>query len=91
MRSQSGSVTIMDDDQTSKRAVGLRIRRRRRWLDLTQTQALESCGLHPAGLSRLENGHAYPTVPTLLHLCDALGVTPDYILMGETGDGGDHD
>jgi len=33
-------------------------------------------------LSNIENNHSVPTIETVLKLCDALKVTPDYFLLG---------
>lgn len=57
------------------RALGARIRQRRRALEplVSQDQLADRAGLSRPQLSRIENGAARPTVVMVYHLADALG------------------
>lgn len=35
-------------------------------------------------ISNIENGYTVPSLETLLKICHALDVTPDYLLLGST-------
>jgi transcriptional regulator with XRE-family HTH domain len=61
--------------------IGSRIAKRRRVLDLTQAELAEKANMSTTYTGNIERG-AKCSVATLLKLCSALEVTPDYILMG---------
>ncbi|MDR0854596.1 MAG: helix-turn-helix domain-containing protein [Clostridiales Family XIII bacterium] len=61
--------------------IGKRIARRRRVLDLTQAELAERANLSTTYTGNVERG-AKCSIETLMKLCSALDVTPDYILMG---------
>ena len=63
---------------------------RRKELGLTQEKLAEQIGISKNHLSNIERGKNLPTVPLLFKLCDALGETPDYYLIGKlSADGED--
>lgn len=66
-----------------KKMVGNRIKRRRKAAGLTQEVLAEQIGLSKNHLSNIERGRYLPTIETLLMICDALGQTPDYYLIGK--------
>ena len=57
-----------------------RIKRRRRELDMTQTELAKIANLTPAAISQFESGTRKPSFYTLSSLSDALKVTTDYLL-----------
>jgi transcriptional regulator with XRE-family HTH domain len=61
--------------------IGSRIAKRRRVLDLTQAELAEKANMSTTYTGNIERG-AKCSIATLLKLCSALEVTPDYILMG---------
>lgn len=63
--------------------IGRRIRQRRKEKHLTQEDLAERIGLSKNHVSNMERGKYLPTTQTFLRLCDVLGETPDYYLMGK--------
>lgn len=70
--------------------VGRRIRQRRKEKHLTQEDLAEQIGLSKNHVSNMERGKYLPTTKTFLQLCDVLGETPDYYLMGKLSAETDH-
>ncbi|MCL2204548.1 MAG: helix-turn-helix domain-containing protein [Defluviitaleaceae bacterium] len=62
--------------------IGARIAARRKELHMTQEKLTEKIDMSINQLSNLENSHSLPTIETLMKLCEALRVTPDYFLLG---------
>lgn len=69
--------------EIDKKLVGDRIKRRRKAAGLTQEALAEQIGLSKNHLSNIERGRYLPTIETMLMICDALGQTPDYYLIGK--------
>lgn len=69
--------------EIGKKLVGDRIKRRRKAAGLTQEALAERIGLSKNHLSNIERGRYLPTIETMLLICDALGQTPDYYLIGK--------
>lgn len=69
--------------EIDKKLVGDRIKRRRKAAGLTQEALAEQIELSKNHLSNIERGRYLPTIETLLMICDALGQTPDYYLIGK--------
>ena len=63
------------------RLIGKRIARRRHVLDMTQAELAEKADLSATYTGNVERG-AKCSLETLLKLCTALEVTPDYLLLG---------
>lgn len=63
------------------RKIGSRIAQRRKEKKLTQSQLGEIVNLSKNHISNIESGGSY-SLDTLLVICDALDITPDYVLMG---------
>jgi len=61
--------------------IGLRISNRRKELNFTQPQLAELIGVSKNHISQFENGGSV-SLEVLLDLCDALDITPDYLLFG---------
>lgn len=64
------------------RIIGNRIQQRRKELGLKQYDLAEQLNISNNHLSSIETGREKPGLETLLHICDALHVTPDYLLIG---------
>lgn len=62
--------------------VGKRLAKRRKELGLKQYQLCEMIDVNYKYISNLETGRSIPSVETVMNLCEALQVTPDYLLMG---------
>ena len=62
--------------------IGSRIAARRKELHLTQEALTDLTDISTNQLSNIENNRSIPTVETILKLCTAMKVTPDYFLLG---------
>lgn len=63
--------------------IGVRIKKRRKELHLTQVQIKELCGISNGNLSDFENGNRLPSANALIALSKSLRVSVDWILTGE--------
>ncbi len=62
--------------------MGRRIKLRRKELGITQEKLAENLGVSPNHLSGIETGAQNPSISFFADICDALDVTPDYLLLG---------
>ena len=60
--------------------VGMRIKKIRRSLKMTQDRLSELSGISPQHLSQIESAKTKLSLPTLINICNALNVTADNIL-----------
>lgn len=67
----------------NKKEIGKRIARLRIDQGLTQEQLSEQIGYSKNHLSGIECGKFTPTTPFIIKLCNSLGKTPDYYLIGQ--------
>jgi transcriptional regulator with XRE-family HTH domain len=81
------TVINMDID---KKLIGKRIRHQREIAGLSQEQLAEKLELSTNHISSMECGKSLLTTKRLLDLCDILGGTPNYYLLGEIGPEADH-
>ena len=65
--------------------IGIRLAKRRKELKYTQPQLAEIVGISKNHISQFENGGSV-SLEVLLDLCDALNITPDYLLLGTIRD-----
>lgn len=70
-------------------AMGHRIRKRRRWLDMTQEQLAEAAGVCTSFVGHIERGSRKMSVETLWSICNALNISMDVIVSGEWQKPGD--
>ena len=79
-----------DNMDVDKKLIGIRIMQKRKELGLNQEDLAERIGISKNHLSNIERGINVPTTSCVLKLCDVLGGTPDYYLIGrieqQTGD-----
>ena len=68
--------------EIDKKTIGTRIRLQRKSLHLTQEVVSEQIGISKNHLSSIECGKSLPTTKIVFKLCDVLGATPDYYLIG---------
>jgi transcriptional regulator with XRE-family HTH domain len=66
-----------------RRAIGSRIRQRRRQLGWTQRELAKRIGTPWPRISKLEQGHSAPSVRDLARLQEALGMSFDELIVGE--------
>ena len=62
--------------------LGSRIASRRKQMDMKQNILAEQIGISNNYLSGIERGKENPSLDILIKLCNALEVTPDYLLLG---------
>ena len=55
------------------------IRHRKGW---TQSELAEKCDLNEKYISPIETAHSIPSIQTILILCKALNISPNYLLFG---------
>lgn len=72
-----------------KKRIGKRIRHRCEAAGLSQEQLAEKLELSTNHISSIECGKSLLTTKRLLDLCDILGGTPNYYLLGEIEPGAD--
>ena len=56
-------------------AIGVRIRRRRKALHMTQQKLAECSEIEPSNISHIERGATKLSLPTIVSIANALGVT----------------
>jgi transcriptional regulator with XRE-family HTH domain len=64
------------------KALGERIAKRRKVLNMTQDDVAEATGLSNNHISNIENSHSIPSIDTLVRICEAIDTTPNYLLLG---------
>ena len=64
------------------REMGNRIKVRRQELKIKQTELAEILEISNTHMSSIENGRQKPSLDTFIGICNALKVTPDYLLLG---------
>lgn len=64
-------------------AIGIRIKKARERLNITQEYISEKIDVGPQHISDIERGAVGISIDTLIKLCGALEVTADYILFGK--------
>lgn len=62
--------------------IGKRIQRRRKERGYTQEKLSELIGVSQNHLSEIERGVSVPTTQNIFKICDILGETPDFYLIG---------
>ena len=62
------------------KAIGIRIRRFRKALNLTQQTLAELSNQEPSNISHIERGATKLSLPTIVNIANALGVTVDDLL-----------
>jgi len=73
---------VIDMTNTSRKAIGQRIRQQRKALHLTQEAAAEQLGISVKHFSEAERGIAGLSVENLAKLSDLLGCSLDHLVKG---------
>ncbi len=68
--------------------IGIRIMQHRKSLGMTQEELAEKVGYSKNHLSSIERGLNIPTTQFLVKLCNVLGESPDYYLVGTLSEKG---
>ncbi|GIO87060.1 hypothetical protein J25TS5_39920 [Paenibacillus faecis] len=74
-----------------KRAVGERIRSRRKALNLSQDDFAERIGRVPKFCADIERGQVGMSIETMLSICSLLKLSPNQLLLGDSGQPHTHD
>ena len=61
-------------------ALGKRIRKARNELGITSEALADKCGVNPVFIRQIENASRTPSLPTFVSICNALEVSPAYLL-----------
>ena len=69
-----------------KKLIGSRIMQQRNACGYTQEQLAELVGLSKNHISSVERGISVPTTQFIFKICQVLGETPDYYLIGKAND-----
>ena len=69
--------------EINEKLIGIRIMQRRKALGISQEELAERVGLSKNHISNIECGKSMPTTRFILRICDILGETPDYYLIGK--------
>lgn len=59
---------------------GQKIQHIRKERGITQEQLGEQVGIDPNSISRIERGYLVPALPTLVKICNVLGISADTVL-----------
>lgn len=65
-----------------KRLIGIRIMQKRKEKGLSQENLSEKIGISKNHLSNIERGNNTPTLKLIIDICNILGETPDYYILG---------
>ena len=66
--------------------IGLRVKKRRKDLGLTQEIAAEKCGLSHQFFACMERGIKSIRAESIIKISRGLNISTDYLLLGNTGD-----
>lgn len=78
-----GILTVVIGMEVDQKLIGKRIRHRRELAGLSQEQLAERLNLSKNHVSSIECGKSMLTTKCLVAMCNILGGTPDYYLLGE--------
>lgn len=70
----------------NEKLIGTRIMQRRKACGYTQEQLSEKIDYSKNHISSVERGICVPTTQFIFKICDVLGETPDYYLIGKASD-----
>lgn len=72
-----------------KKLIGIRIMQKRKEKGLSQEELAETIGFSKNHLSSIERGKCIPTTKFICKICNELGETPDYYLIGKISEDSD--
>ncbi|MCG8542336.1 MAG: helix-turn-helix domain-containing protein [Clostridia bacterium] len=59
---------------------GKRIKEIRKLKNITSNKLAELCEIEPSFVRQIESAAKYPSIPVFVRLCNALGISPEYLL-----------
>lgn len=69
-----------------EKGLGKRINQVRKDRGLTAEKLSELCNINATYLRQIEGGTKVPSLPVFIDICNALKISPDYLLRDELGD-----
>ena len=69
-----------------KKGLGKRINSTRKDRNLTADRLSELCNINATYLRQIEGGVKMPSLPVFIDICNALKISPDYLLQDELGE-----
>lgn len=63
-----------------RKAFGKKINETRKKQRITSDKLSDLCGVNPVFIRQIESGTKLPSVPVLIKICNALHISPDYLL-----------
>ena len=73
----------MDGCKMDKMGLGKRINTVRKDRGMTADQVSEICNINATYLRQIEGGAKMPSLPVFIDICNALRISPDYLLQDE--------
>jgi len=71
------------EEKTFKKIIGDRVLKKRKDLGMTREELAEQANISTVFLAEIERGVKGASSETIYKLCNALGVSADYLLMGK--------
>ena len=65
----------------NKAALGTRIHEVRKEAGISSDKLAELCGVGPVHIRKIESGAKSPSIDLFVRICNALHVSPDYLLQ----------
>lgn len=65
-------------------SIGIRIKKRRKEMQLTQTDIFKMCGIRSGALSRIENGTSVPSIILFYRIAQVLECDIQWLLTGDS-------
>ncbi|QUH31100.1 helix-turn-helix domain-containing protein [Vallitalea guaymasensis] len=66
--------------EVNKVMFGKRLKEVRKLRNITSNKLAELCGIEPSFVRQIESAAKYPSIPVFVKLCNALSISPDYLL-----------
>lgn len=70
-------------EEMEKKGLGKRINSTRKDRNLTADKLSELCNINATYLRQIEGGVKMPSLPVFIDICNALKISPDYLLQDE--------
>lgn len=71
-----------ETEKNTMRIMGMRIVQRRKQFGMKQKELAKKVGLTENQVSNIENGVCFPRMGSFLKICEVLGTSPDFFLLG---------
>lgn len=78
--------TVADGGYMDKVLLGKQIKKARKSRKLTAEKLAEMVGVQPTFIRQIESGAALPSLPVFTAMCNALQISPSFLLQGNVED-----